>query len=285
VTAKIHHRTTLARLIDGNFLPASACGQSFRRFVQPLIHSNVLEWQRSGAGQRLAVLDCSALAEFISRQFPHEADTMANVSSRVESLARFRDTKALANDVPEVICVRAWGNGALLRDKEPVEIAEATRQHGVFSFLLSHSSRYSISGNCALVENPAVFAAFEQLSLPFDLVIYSHGRASNRLVDWFSASISPDYQILHLPDYDPVGLDEFERLRSRLGTHVRLYIPEHLPRLFARYAKRELLASPAAQIFLARLRDSQHSEVRDIVTLIDRHNGGLEQEALLIASP
>lgn len=35
---------------------------------------------------------------------------------------------------------------------------------------------------CALVENPALFAVAEQLNLDVGLIIYGHGRISNRLL-------------------------------------------------------------------------------------------------------
>ena len=96
------------------------------------------------------------------------------------------------------------------------------------------------------MENPAVFTQFECFQLPVGLVIYGHGRASNRLVDWLATMTSPDFQLLHLPDYDPVGLTEFERLRSRLGNRVRLHLPQDLDQQFARFSNRRFSKTPTA---------------------------------------
>ena len=72
-----------------------------------------------------------------------------------------------------------------------------------------------------------------------------------------------------MPDYDPVGLDEFTRLRERLGARVQLHVPENLAFLFKHHANGEL-------------RQSQMAEVRIVLAVIEKHNAGLEQEALLI---
>jgi hypothetical protein len=91
-----------------------------------------------------------------------------------------------------------------------------------------------------------------------------------------------EFGLLHLPDYDPVGLSEFQRLRSRLGQRVALYLPPDLENLFAQFSKRKLLANRSSQAILARIRKSDSPEIRRVVDLMDRHNAGLEQEALLL---
>ena len=133
----------------------------------------------------------------------------------MSGVARFRDSKAIANNTPEIVVVRAWREDALLLNDQPTLAAAATAQHGIFSFLLNHGPDYSLRGDCALVENPAVFTAFERLGLPVGLVIYGQGRASNRLLEWLAGITSPEFTLLHLPDYDPVGLSELTRRATR----------------------------------------------------------------------
>ena len=85
-----------------------------------------------------------------------------------------------------------------------------------------------------------------------------------------------------MPDYDPVGFDEFTRLRERLGPRVQLYLPKNLADLFKHHANGELLQKPSTQLLLAKLRLSQIAEIRTVLVLIEKHNAGLEQKALLI---
>lgn len=275
------HYAVLQRLRMTGTLSASACGPALRSALAPLINGGVLAWEKSGGGRRLMVRQPGGLAEFLAARFPQAA---ANGSSRAQGVARFRDTKALPNDVPELLAVRAWQDGGLLVNGTPAEAAAATRRHGVFAFLLQTPSAYSLRGPVAMVENPAVFTAFEQLGLDRSLTIYGHGRASARLLDWLATSASDDFHLLHLADYDPVGLSEFLRLRARLGQRVSYYVPATLPELFRRFSQPALLRKPHSQALLRQLRQSQDPVVRQVVALMEEHHAGLEQEALLIGT-
>jgi hypothetical protein len=271
----------LTQLFELGSVPKSSCGRTFLEVVSPLLDGGVIVDERSVAGRRLVVRDAATFQAFIESRFPNSSVTIGT-ASRIEGLARFRNTKALSNDLPEIVCLRGWRDDVLKSRDEFVFVTQATQHHGLFSFLLRDPEAVSLHGSCALVENPAVFAVFEQLQLNVPLVIYGHGRFSNRALDWLARQNDPAFKLLHLPDYDPVGLCEFERLRERLGARVQLHVPNELPALFPRYANPELLLSPASQALLARLRNSQTLEVQQIVALIDANNGGLEQEVLLI---
>lgn len=271
----------ITHLLEQGAMPRSACSGSFLRTLKPLLDAGVVAEERSGAGRRLVVRDAAALQDFSRRHFP-DTPVSADLSSRAAGVARFRDSKTFASDTPEIVSVRAWSAKALLYKGQPAHAASATAQHGVFSFLLSAAEEYQLQGPCALAENPAAFTQFHRFQLPVGLVIYGHGRASNRLLDWLSTMTSQDFQLLHLPDYDPTGLTEFERLRSRLGNRVRLHLPQDLHQQFARFSNRNLLKKLNSQSMLANLRRTASPEVRQVVALIDRHNAGLEQEALLL---
>jgi hypothetical protein len=271
----------LHQLMAQESLAASQCGRAFLSLVEPLLQGGVLELQPSGAGQILSVKNAAALRDFCRQRFP-EAAWPADSGGRVESVARFRDTKALASRENEIISLRSWREDALWREDRPAGAAAATAAHGVFSFLLAPDSPYELRGAVALVENPAVFLAAEQLKPGVDLVIYGQGRISHRVLDWLTRSKAPGFHLLHLPDYDPVGLSEFQRLHAHLGDRVSLHLPADLEARFAQYSNRELLKKGNSQALLAQLRQSTLPAIRRVVELMDRHNAGLEQEALLI---
>jgi hypothetical protein len=274
-------QTKLRELVESGSLPASQCGQAFLKLLAPLLDSGVVGWKRGGAGRRLAVNDADALRDFCCQRFP-EATLRPDAGSRVLSVSRFRDTKAMANSENEIISLRAWRDDALLKNGKSVGAAAATAAHGAFSFLLTQNSPYELRGPCALVENPAVFTIAQQLNLGVGLVVYGHGRISNRAVDWLAGATDSGFSLLHLPDYDPVGLSEFQRLYSRLGERVVLHLPADLETRFAQFSNRELLEKSNSQAMLARLRRLDSPAIHRVVELIDRYSAGLEQEALLI---
>jgi hypothetical protein len=250
--------------------------------LRPLLDSAVIREERSGAGRRLVVRDSATAQAFISRRFP-DAPVFPGASSRIASVAAYRDSKTLAREEPEVICARGWKIGVLRREEENVEITRATATHGIFSFLLgAKAETYSLQGPCALVENLSVLVHFERLALPAGLALWSRGRMSARLLDWLASQSAPDFRLMHLPDYDPVGLGEYARLRRRLGKRVELYTPADLAERFERFANPTLLDKANNRTLLINVRKSILPEIQAVVALIDRHNAALEQEALLI---
>jgi hypothetical protein len=275
---------TLARLqrlqADGS-LARSACSRTLIQRLGPLLSAGVVVEERSGAGRRLVVRQTAALAAFLQREFPAAALAPEDYS-RTAGVARFRDSKAFASDTPEIVCARAWSEEALHQNGKSCGAAAATTAHGIFAFLLSQTRDYSLHAPTALVENPALFAQFERLRLPVSLAIYGRGRASTRLVEWLGDQSSPGFSLLHLPDFDPTGLAEYERLHARLGARISLFLPPDLEERFQRFSNRSLLHKPNTQAMLASLQQSPLPEVRQIVALINRHNAGLEQEALLL---
>lgn len=274
-------RVQLAELLRQGSLRRSACRASFLKMLRPVLDSRVVVEERSGAGRRLVVHDPDSLREFFARRYP-DAQAFEGAPSRIVGVARFRESKELPNDAAEIVCMRAWKAGALFRNDECVDVATATREHGVFAFSLEKECPYSLRGPCALVESPVIFACVERLDLPLALAIYGHGRISNRLIDWLARVPATDFTVLHLPDYDPVGLNEYTRLRAKLGACVKLHIPEDLPARFARFSKRSLLEMGNSQNLLRNLRKSPVADIRPVLDLIEKHNAGLEQEALLL---
>ena len=282
MTADENILAQLQHLLEHGTMARSQCSGSFLDTLRPMWDAGVVVEERSGAGRRLVVKDAAAFEEFRRRRFPDHLGGK-DAGNRAAGVARFRDSKSFPSDTPEIISVRAWREEALRQEGQSAAAARATTEHGVFSFLLEPDCSHTLHGPCALVENPAVFTRFEQLLPEVDLVIYGQGRASNRLVDWLAKQTSQDFTLLHLPDYDPVGLDEFARLRARLGSRTSLHFPTGLAERFARFGNRSLLDKPNSQALLAKLRRSELDEVRRVVALINRHNAGLEQEALLLS--
>ena len=282
MTPEEHIRARLSELIKSGTLPLSACGNAFMRTLRPALEAGVVIDEKSRAGRRLIVRNPEALFLFYAGRYPN-AELFEDAPSRVAGVAQFRDSKVFTNDAEEIVCVRGWKNGTLCRDGVGIDVVRPTEEHGVFAFCLAANCSYSLHGFCALVENPVVFALIERLKLPIEFALLGRGRISTRLLDWLSAT-THDFNLVHLPDYDPIGLNEFLRLRARLGGRIKLHVPDNIADLFARFSKRTLLEGFNSQAVLRYLRDSTDPDLREVLALIDQHNAGLEQEALLLDS-
>lgn len=269
---------SLTALHDKGQLPKSQCSKSLLDVLKPLLTTSAIVEQRSGSGRILVVKDRSLLGAFIRQSFPDD-ESPQGLPQRVIGVHRFRDSKTFRSDNPLIVEVRAWQADILFKNGECVRADNETRIHSVFAFQME--TGYTLKGRCALVEGPVVFSFFERLELGVGLALYYHGRASEQLLKWLAGQTHSEFSILHLPDYDPAGLNEFERVRKALGRRVELLVPADLDQLFARYSKRGLLQKRNSQAQLANLRRSDSVDVQKVVRLIDRYNAGLEHEALL----
>jgi len=138
-----------------------------------------------------------------------------------------------------------------------------------------------ILDNAVIVENFEVFLHVDELLPALDAALYAAGRLSRRTIEWLTTL--DDAQILHMGDYDPVGLDEYLRLRQALGPRVTLHIPTDLDDFedrVRRYGRPDLLQTSAD--LLATVRRRADPAVNQVLEILDRHGKALEQEALLI---
>ena len=275
------HRSACLQLLKKEALPYSAFGKSLLVALKPLFDSEIIRRDKAAGGQRIVVVNSDGFQRWFQQHFPEVSPADTSASSRVLAVAQFRDSKALPSNLPEIICIRSDHDGNLLRNGQTVETAHSTKENGVFAFALKKETRFTLQGKCLLIENPALFHSFEDLGLEIPLAIYTGGCCSNRFLSWLELNAKKGLKILHLPDYDPLGLTEFLRLYKRLGEAITLYLPDTLRALFQSHSKMALLDDMKNQRMLLELRKSKHPSVQNVVAMIDASNAGLEQEAML----
>jgi hypothetical protein len=99
------------------------------------------------------------------------------------------------------------------------------------------------------------------------------------MLQWLSRTAQPGNPVIVCPDYDPVGVSEFMRLRRQCGEAARLHVPEEIDDLFSRYGKRDLYRKSTG--VLDKLRGGLPPAAKEIAHLIEETGTGLEQEALI----
>jgi len=156
---------------------------------------------------------------------------------------------------------------------------------GVAAGLIGSDSRMTFEGRVALVENLECFLRMEAIIPDVPLVINSAGRISDRLIACLARSHFEAPPLLHLPDYDPVGLGDYLRLREALAGRVSLFVPSDLEERFAVFGNRKLIAEkPRNRALLEQLVGSAWpcEQSRRVFELIKETGSGLEQECLLL---
>jgi hypothetical protein len=268
-------------LAEGN-LASSRLTERDRSRLRSLFETGVLEVARSGAGKTVVVKNRDAFDAFILQNYPSGLEGRAESSTpRSKAVAELRDSKKARETGQPIVLLRGFDNCELRSGTEVLPVAELTELAGVVAFHLG-AREWEYTGLLAVVENLEVFWHFEKLGTGVEMALYAGGRLSGRILGWLSSQSMARARIIHCGDYDPVGLDEYLRLKGACPERAELFLPSGLEALLSRYGKRELLQGRNGEV-LARLRKVEDIEVRRVVTMLDRYGVGLEQEILLLA--
>ena len=274
----------LGILSDCSSIPVSRISKSDRQRLQSLFDTGVIEEVKSGAGRRLIVTNKTALQAFVLSLYPSGLKGIqGELPSRSKAVAERRDSKKAIGKRATVILVRGFNGCAFQKDGLQLQVAEWTQSAGVASLCLDSMAGWQCRGTLGLVENLESFWHIERIAPLVDLAIYNEGRIGADVLSWLNSPGMVKVKIVHFPDYDPVGMDEYLRIKRACPERTELFRPNDLEKLFIRFGKEKLLHDNRA--VLARLRKSADNEVRYVVELMDRFGNGLEQEALLIDPP
>ncbi len=274
----------LATLLETGTLPASALGTQARQKLTPLFEAGILEETRSGGGRSIRVRDHDALLAFSLKLFPSGLDTdalFADSLPRASGILSVRDSKNASSTWAEPVLLRGFGNASLSGPPGCFPAAELTEMAGLCAIRLDEPFKWGFSGRLAVAENLEFFLSFEKSGISCDLVLYSAGRLSGRVIKWLASPLMAECPVLHCGDYDPAGLQEFIRLWRGVGERAGLYVPEGLEDLIKQYGKPELLHSQ--RHLLPSVRSCAHEQVREVCNLVEQYSMGLEQEVLLLA--
>ena len=271
----------LGLLLTRGFLAYGRLTERDRSRLQSLFETGVLEVGRSGAGKTVVVKKRDAFDIFVLRTYPSGLEGREETSTpRSKAVAELRDSKKARETGPLVVLLRGLDNCELRCGTEILPVAGLTELAGVVALRLG-GREWAYDGVLAVVENLEVFWNFEKLGTGAQMALYAQGRLSGAILGWLGSQSMARARILHCGDYDPVGLDEYLRLKDACPGRVELFLPTDFEALLSRYGKSELLHGSNGAV-LARLRKTRDPEVRRLVTLLDRHGAGLEQEILLL---
>jgi len=273
----------LTSLIEDGSAPRSRFSPRSLVALGSLFDAGVLRQARRGGGLIIEVLDPATLARFYRQRYPSQGVEIEG-PPRAVAAAVLRSAKRVGRTDCEPVLLRALRPVDGQRDGAACDLRAVTDQTGAACLILEQGRFWTLKeATIAVVENLECFLHFERLGPPADVALYACGRLSDLALHWLASPELSTCRLLHCGDYDPVGLDEYLRLKARVGDRVRLHVPENLGDLVATYGRPELLRDSAG--VLQRLRASGDPAVRQVVRLLDETGCGLEQEVLLIRTP
>lgn len=281
----------LALLVSQLRISRSQVSASGMRTLRPLFAGGILGVERSGGGEVVVVRDAAAFEKWLRMRFPFlDSQVTTPVGAdRAKAVALRRNSKATGEGVAQgVLHLRAWGAPSVTFrvDGREVPVAELTASHGIAACLLGSESVIDVpDAKVLLVENLECFLRAEALISDTFLALNAAGRIPDRLINCLARSRLGNQPLLHFPDYDPVGLSDYLRLKAKLGDRVVLYVPDDLEERFERFGNRKLISDkPKNRILLEQLnRCSWPCKASErVFKLIKESGAGLEQEALLL---
>jgi hypothetical protein len=269
----------LRRLMADGHIPRSQLSGRSLRELGSLFDAGVLAQARSGGGLVVDVRDPPTLAAFYKKRYPAGDRTMEG-PPRALAVGMLRNAKRADRTDLEPVLIRAFAAAEATRGGERINLLAETVRSGCCCVTLEPGRYWALSGVLAIVENLECFLHFERMNVAADVALYAKGRLSRLAFQWLGSPELAACRFIHCGDYDPVGLDEFLRLKNAVGDRASLHVPPDLARLVREHGRPGLLADSAA--VLGRLRLSGDPDVRTVVQILDETGCGLEQEALLL---
>ncbi len=279
----------LARLLGEKRASASQLSPQMSRRLRPLFDASILDRELSGRGEVVVVRDTTALERWIAREYPAAGGRWqaAEAHARARAIAFRRSSKSGAHGVARgILHLRAPGASHLdiVIDGADLPVGALTGRHGLAAALIGDASRLQAGTRLALIENLELFLQAETVLPACPLLLHSAGAISDRLIGCLARSSFP-IPLLHLPDYDPVGLRDYLRLRQMLGDRVSLFVPADLEERFHQFGDPDLLLKkPRNRSLLAKLAHVTWPcpESARAFALVKSTGCGLEQECILL---
>ncbi|WP_136799692.1 Wadjet anti-phage system protein JetD domain-containing protein [Desulfosediminicola ganghwensis] len=254
-----------------------------RQKLTRLIETEIVRIDYTGAGKKYVTQDSKSLASYSLSIFPEGLDkAIVGTENRIDATAVYRNSKqGFDKQKTSVVLIRVFSpHPTVLRlNGQQLPAYEWCNLTGCAAITLVEGDRLEVNGNLATVENRTVFLNFDDidtLETKIDMIIWTQGRFSRKVID--SIFVNSGCRFLHFGDYDPVGIDEYLKLKE-LNSRVELFVPHNLEALF-KYGSEQLLND--SRTVYERLRSSEDPQARKVVELMSQYNRGLEHEALLI---
>jgi hypothetical protein len=254
--------------------------------LKTLFDTEVISVDRSPRGDVVVVRQVQELTLWMERAFPSSGanlDHLVNLP-RAHAAASHRNTKrGKTTHHQQTLLVRAVNTDEVAQlNGENWPIGQLTQRFGVAAVVINESTSFTLPANCALVENQEVFFNCERILPSVQTVLYSNGRVSALLINVLARSLPGTPVWWHLPDYDPVGLDDHLRLHLA-GCRPTLFIPTNLAALWDRYGQRPILEKRNNSKIIERLSTAQMTpEAQIVFDLIKRTGKVMEQEAMIV---
>ncbi|EGQ9972866.1 hypothetical protein FWP56_04525 [Vibrio vulnificus] len=245
----------------------------------------------SGRGVAYRIEDLAVVTVTLQQLSPHQ-DLPLSIPARAANIASTRSSKQgrITHDVTHVfIKTRGqpnWSDG----DRPTEQLQRASEEFGVAALEIGGDKNHSLFSKHPiwLVENQELFDRLNWLptSEPTSVIWY-RGQLHNKLIDWLAAPQRSPFIYL-FADYDGVGLNNYRRLKERLGERATFWLMQNWRTLLTRYGQNKLWIDTARE-FESFERNAgqwleQENELKALIQAMKRQGLALEQEVVWLNS-
>lgn len=198
-----------------------------------------------GRGSQYQILDLHVVKSHLHKLNPITDPAILNsLPQRAANLARNRDSKSAAfGHGRGYLLLKCIGTAATWRNDAEnvvVDLKSATTLCGAAALSIKVTDSWCTDTPLWLVENQALFDDMRWLPQQAEgTLCYYAGNISGVMLDWFS-SCSRAPKIILFPDYDGIGLQNFARLRERLGPAADFWLMGNWKELLQRHGNQQV---------------------------------------------
>ena len=207
---------------------------------------------------------------------------------RVLNVGRYRDSKRRsAGHAMQYLLFKAIGEGVCWHNGQglSLDLSVQTRLCGVAALAIQSGDGWRSEQPLWLVENQGLFDAPDWLPAgAVGTLCYYSGQLSGVMLDWLAERPRVP-RVIHFPDYDGVGLQNFARLYERLAASCELWLIPGWRELLATYGNKQVWLDGFAyyQDAVRRLSvQSVPAEVGELLAAMQSEALALEQESVFL---
>ena len=244
-----------------------------------------------GRGVVYGVLDMDVVKVTLEQLAPNQ-NVSPSVPQRAVNIASTRSSKQgrVGHDVTYVLAKTVANPLWEVSGVQTEHLNAATEEFGVFSLEMGGERNRDLHTHHSiwLVENQALFDRLDWLpSNEPTTVIWYRGQLHNKLIDWLTVSERAT-MVYFFADYDGVGLNNFRRLKEKLGERAEFWFMPNWQHLLSKFGQNELWQSTSSD-FESFVEQSstwltELPELLELVLEMQKSGLALEQEAVWLVN-
>jgi hypothetical protein len=264
--------STLHLLLENRSIAYSKWPRREHEYLERQIMMGSIRVEQLPNGRRISILNNELLLNEITERFPAFGEATPR-NTRYEAVIAERDAHLSSITYPGLGVRRLRNTGEIKFDERTIELNLGMKSY--LNIIEKEFSKWSICGKIVLIENLEPFLHAEVAHPNYDFALYYAGVLSSNVIDWLT---NQKVDVLVAPDYDPVGLSQYEKTRRTMDS--KLWVPEDIGIMFHKFHKKETLSKKNNRSFLLSLIESSDlaNDTIQILDLISEYQAGLDQE-------